>query len=100
MREYYLLLGISEEDSKETMRRKYIELMRKYHPDKNGDKYLNKCKKINEAYNKIMGAKDINGEYCGNLPGGFKNWGFKRVPTLNEYVRRILTSGICDDKNK
>ena len=96
MSEYYSILGIGVNDDKDTIRQKYIALIKKYHPDRHGNKYLEKCKTINEAYSKIM--KEKYGENNADIPQGFKNLGFRRVPTLDEYIRRIFTTTIKDDE--
>ena len=96
MDKYYSILGIETNDNKDTIRKKYITLMKKYHPDRYGDKYLEKCQLINDAYSKIM--KEKYGENNADIPQAFKNLGFRRVPTLDEYVRRFFTSTIKDSK--
>ena len=65
----------------------YLKLMLKYHPDKAGNKYLEKCKQINKAYEKII-KNDYNEDAM--IPSGFRNMGFDKIPTADEYVRTIL----------
>ena len=50
----YKILGVSKNDPKELITKKYRSLARKYHPDKNpGNKeYENKFKQISMAYQK------------------------------------------------
>ncbi len=53
--DYYEILGVSKDASKEEIRRAYLELARKYHPDKTGgDKAAEeKLKEINAAYDTL-----------------------------------------------
>ena len=96
MDEYYSILGVEANDNKDIIRKKYITLMKKYHPDQHGNKYLEKCQLINDAYSKIM--KEKYGENDADIPQAFKNLGFRRVPTLHEYVRRIFTSTLKESE--
>ena len=96
MNENYKILGVTEKDSKETIRNKYINLLRKYHPDRHGNKYLDKCQKINYAYKKILEEKENPKHF---VPKGFQNLGFRKIPTVDEYIRKILKSCI-DDKEE
>jgi len=55
----YTVLGVSENDSSEEIRKKYLSLVRKYHPDRYQDPALKeqaqeKLKEINEAYDTIQ----------------------------------------------
>ena len=94
MNDHYKILGITSSDDKETIHKKYIKLMRQYHPDRHGNKFLEKCKLVNKAYSQIMmkkyGEKDINTD----IPLGFTNLGFQKVPTLDQYIRKIFSSTI------
>ena len=72
---------------KKKLKKNYLKLMLKYHPDKAGNKYLEKCKQINKAYEKIM-KNDYNEDAM--IPSGFRNMGFDKIPTADEYVRTIL----------
>lgn len=48
---YYEILGVSQNATKEEIRAKYIELVKKYHPDINTDEdATNKAQEINVAY--------------------------------------------------
>lgn len=49
MKDYYKILGVSRNASKEEIKRAYRELAQKYHPDKKGGDEK-KFKEINEAY--------------------------------------------------
>jgi len=54
MDNYYTILGVSESDDKETIKKAYRELAKKYHPDKNKEEGgEERFKKISEAYNTL-----------------------------------------------
>ncbi len=56
-KDYYLILGVSEQATNEEIRKAYIKLAREYHPDKqygNGD-----WKEINEEFSEIVEAYEI-----------------------------------------
>ncbi|MEL7568529.1 MAG: DnaJ domain-containing protein, partial [Dehalobacterium sp.] len=64
---YYEILGVRENASKEEIRNAYRELVKKYHPDKYMDNPLaelaeEKLKEINEAYDFLMNNTH-NGTY-------------------------------------
>lgn len=52
MKDYYYILGVTPASSKEEIRKAYLKLSTKFHPDKNnGDKFFEeRFKEINEAY--------------------------------------------------
>ena len=61
-KDYYRILGIPSNASKEEIRRAYRSLAAKYHPDKHQDNPLKdlaeeKFKEINEAYHALMGEE-------------------------------------------
>lgn len=53
----YIVLGVSETDNFDTITRKYKELVRKTHPDKNPAIDPEKFKKISEAYRLIKESR-------------------------------------------
>ena len=78
----YELLGVSRNASEEELRRSYLKLAHKYHPDKTGgDKEAeNKLKQINAAYD-ILKNPDKRRQYDaygeeGAGGGGFRGAGF------------------------
>ena len=71
----YKVLGVSENASQEEIRAAYLELVKKYHPDKYADNPLKelageKLKEINQAYEMLVkkGASGASGAYG---PGGY-----------------------------
>jgi DnaJ-class molecular chaperone len=79
MKDYYQILGVDKDSSKEEIKRAFRKLAAKYHPDKKtGDEA--KFKEISEAYAVLSDDKkraeyDAYGRsYSGGGPGGF-NWG-------------------------
>ena len=100
MEKYYKILGVESSESLLEIKKKYIKLMRKTHPDKGNDD--KQCKLINEAYQKIIEFK-LNNEidFSDNLiPIKFKEMGFDKIPTAMEYVRKRveLSTRLFDDE--
>ncbi len=60
MKDYYQILGVTNNASAEEIRKAYHKLAHKYHPDKGGDE--NKFKQINEAY-QILSNKEKKAQY-------------------------------------
>lgn len=66
----YQVLGVSENASDEQIRSAYLQLVKKYHPDKYQDNPLKelageKLKQINEAYGIITKQRQQGGSYSG-----------------------------------
>lgn len=55
MKDYYEILGIAKDASKEDIKKAFYKLAHKYHPDKGGDP--EKFKEINEAYQVLSDEK-------------------------------------------
>ena len=55
MEQYYHMLGVLPTTKLKDIKKKYFKLMRKTHPDKSGQD--EQCKKITEAYRKIIRYK-------------------------------------------
>ncbi|MHA1385418.1 MAG: DnaJ C-terminal domain-containing protein [Candidatus Helarchaeota archaeon] len=91
VKDYYKILGINKNATKEEIKRAFRKMARKYHPDVNpGDKTAEeKFKEINEAYMLLMDDKkremyDKFGVVEGD-PSSYQQWGgpgggFKRGP--------------------
>jgi len=52
---YYKLLGVDESMSMKDIKKEYLKLMKKKHPDRSGQDY--ECKEITEAYQVIIKNK-------------------------------------------
>lgn len=85
MKDYYQILGIEKNASKEDIKKAFRKLAHKYHPDKGGDEQ--KFKEINEAYQVLsddkkrshydqFGSADFGGGNPGAGFGGFDFSGF------------------------
>lgn len=68
MKDYYKILGVSEDASQEEIKKAFYRLAHKYHPDKGGS--AEKFKEINEAY-QILGNKDKRAKYDASKKAGF-----------------------------
>jgi len=60
MKDYYQILGVSRDASREEIKKAYYKLAHKYHPDKGGDD--KKFKEINEAY-QVLSNKEKRTQY-------------------------------------
>lgn len=98
----YEVLGVSESATDKEIRAAYLELVKKYHPDKYADSPLKdladeKMKEINEAYDTITKMRKEgsrytggSGSYSGGASGGFS--GSYSGAYANEYnrIRELL----------
>ena len=85
-RDYYKVLGVDEKADAAAIKKKYRELAKKYHPDRNhGDKASEeKFKDIQEAYDILGDEKkrkvyDQYGFYSDNIPSGGYPGGFSKA---------------------
>lgn len=55
LKDYYNILGVERTASGKEIKKAYLNLVRKYHPDKNqgNDSVMEKFNEINEAYNHL-----------------------------------------------
>ena len=76
------ILRLGESGTLEDVKRKYRELVKKYHPDKCPDQNKIKCsemfQKINKAYNTII-------EYCKNYKFPFNDNEFRKYSDDDEW---------------
>ena len=76
MKNPYEVLGVSKNDSDDTIKAAYRELAKKYHPDNYADNPLSdladeKMKEINEAYDAIMNERRNGGSSRNSDSGGY-----------------------------
>lgn len=89
MEVYYNLLGVKSSMTMKEIKKQYIKLMRKNHPDRSGQD--EECKKITEAYQKIAQYKlNLKCDNNNLIPLGFTELGFESNPLPMEYVRRKI----------
>jgi curved DNA-binding protein CbpA len=70
--DYYGTLGLKKFASKDEVKKKYLELVRLYHPDRNPDADQNKFKNMTAAYTVLSNAKTKH-QYD-NARGGGSSW--------------------------
>ena len=76
----YKVLGVSENASQEEIRKAYLDLVKKYHPDRYADVPMKdlaneKLKEINQAYELLTKKKESSG-YGSSAPhGGYQSYG-------------------------
>ena len=75
----YKVLGVSENASQEEIRKAYLALVKKYHPDRYADGPMKdmaneKLKEINQAYELLTKKKESSG-YSGGGYGGYNTYG-------------------------
>lgn len=70
----YKILGVSQNDSMDIIRKKYIELALKWHPDKNSDKdATQRFAEINEAYDTLTKNRDISFNFFGKPDNNYES---------------------------
>lgn len=98
MKNYYAVLGVRENASKEEIRNAYRELVKKYHPDKYQNNPLSdlaeeKLKEINEAYDYLSNQ----GSQTRQQSGGFRQQSSQSYRTPDEEgfqrVRQLIQAG-------
>ena len=72
MTDYYEVLGVKKDASKDDIKKAYKKLAQKYHPDRyEGDDAKTKFKEINKAY-QTLGDDQKRAEYDNPAPEGFQ----------------------------
>ncbi len=99
----YRVLGVNRSASNEEIKKKYHQLVRKYHPDQHrnnplGDLAGEKLKEINEAYDNIMKERSGGGSYTGGGSSGYTGGGsdFMRVRALIQSGNITQAEAILD----
>ena len=95
----YKILGVPEGSDKETIKKAYHALVKKYHPDKYADNPLKelaeeKLKEINKAYDMLMGDNGGQNTYSQSSYGGSSgSYGTVRY----DDVRNLINMGRVDE---
>ena len=76
----YKVLGVSENASQEEIRKAYLALVKKYHPDRYADGPMKdmaneKLKEINQAYEMLTKKKESSGYGGSSSYGGYGSYG-------------------------
>jgi curved DNA-binding protein len=90
MKNYYDVLGVSEDASNEQIKKAFKEIAKKEHPDRGGDEA--KFKEANEAYDTLKDSQkrhdyDTMRKFGGSMPGGGQH------PFFNEDIFGDFFSG-------
>ena len=90
MKNYYDVLGVSEDASNEQIKKAFKEIAKKEHPDRGGDEA--KFKEANEAYDTLKDSQkrhdyDTMRKFGGSIPGGGQH------PFFNEDIFGDFFSG-------
>ena len=94
----YEILGVSPDDSKKLIKKRYVSLMLKLHPDRVGDQHIAECKRVMEAWKRIVREEEFEENELIDIPQEFRDLGFNRVPSLYEYIGRMLQRMIKEQK--
>ena len=94
MKNYYDILGVTEDASKDTIRKAFKEIAKKEHPDRGGDE--SKFKEANEAYDTLKDSKKRQ-EYDTirkfGQPGTGGNFSFRSGDFFGENIFEEFFSG-------
>ena len=94
----YEVLGVPENADKETIKKAYKELVKKYHPDKYvnnplADLATEKMKEINNAYDILMnqnGSSSSQNNYSGNYNRGYNSGSYNTGGAASSQSVRML----------
>ncbi len=96
IKDYYRILGVSREATREEIKKAYRKLARLYHPDRNPDpEAQEKFKEINEAYH-VLSDEEKREEYDRILNSGDEN----KFRDFLEYIQEFVESIVKGERNK
>ena len=91
---YYDILEVSQKASPEVIKKAYLTLVKKYHPDLQDDskkeEYENKLKKINEAYEVLSDETKKSGNFDSNVNKQGFNWNDSNSNYEDVYNEELL----------
>lgn len=95
---YYDILGVSENATQEEIKKAYRKLALKFHPDKSGGskEYEEKFKKISEAYD-VLGDPEKRKRYDNSPSGNFNN--FESQFNFNNFTAEDIFSSLFGVRN-
>ena len=106
MKNPYKVLGVAENATDEEVKKAYLALARKYHPDKYTDSDLadlasEKMKEVNAAYEEIQSRRASGSSYGSNGQGNSYNTSYNTEGTGGfTEIRRLINMGYIDEAER
>lgn len=107
MKDPYKVLGVSESATDEEVKKAYLALARKYHPDKYTDSDLadlasEKMKEVNAAYEEIQNMRASGGAQGGSSQGSSYGYGSQQGEGSGSFaeIRRLINMGYIDEAER
>lgn len=112
MTDPYKILGVSSDATDDEVKKAYLALARKYHPDKYTDSDLSdlaseKMKEVNAAYEEIQNIRQNGGARTGGSQSsygqgsyGHNTYGYGGGNTAFAEIRRLINAGYVDEAER
>lgn len=105
MKDPYKVLGVAESATDEEVKKAYLALARKYHPDKYTDSDLaelasEKMKEVNAAYEEIQNRRASGGSHGNSSQSSSYNTGSYESTGSFAEIRRLINMGYIDEAER